>query len=35
MPSPDLNNYLSYLLASANRTMSMGLGKAIAQEKMT
>ncbi len=35
MPRPDLNNYLSYLLASANRTMSMGLGKAIAAEKMT
>jgi DNA-binding MarR family transcriptional regulator len=35
VPSPDLNNYLAYLLASANRTMSIGLVKAIAKEKMT
>ena len=35
MPSSDLHQSLSFLLASANRTMSMGLAKAIAKEKMT
>ena len=35
MPSSELHQSLSFLLASANRTMSMGLAKAIAKEKMT
>jgi MarR family transcriptional regulator, organic hydroperoxide resistance regulator len=35
MPDQDLSQYLAYLLASANRSMRLGLAQAIAAEDVT